>query len=527
MGKITIVRRTVERHTVGSTDDDPVVTTQDDGDMCVLLGDTATFEVFVEIPRQPFQGYLEFVLSRRTDTPGVFGRVAVYQAALPIPSKTAGARFTWDGRAMVDVPRQYSDRQLFDHNQQRMVNIPLREVAAGAHVHHGVYVVERITLFEKDGSVAADLRPDLELQDRTAVVVLPLIEIVFAPPQGGDRWRPLMDVGFGDASGVPFVAFCENAIHRAVEAYLPVRSVMKTIPGPDGPIHRWEEYQRVRIVRSYGFHRTEGFLVLVDLSKAGGPSFTTAPGATEANLAEYGSDPPHNNLFCWVDDLRSPMIRTIVCWCVPFLENQPSKPTETRLAFAKAFGPIGFPEDSCWLIEDGETVALPGPNGPRVASGGSVVGAVTAVDMMNVVVALDRADANMITVTSTDASIVPEERAADIQRALRAVVGYLSQIIAHELGHFFGICGPMSEAFGGPQSTGGLAMPDGSTATSVMSQDPAGHDVAYTETGLMVSGERQPLAQSFRLSGPIRSFTTDQLAYLTELLPLSIEIADE
>jgi len=122
------------------------------------------------------------------------------------------------------------------------------------------------------------------------------------------------------------------------------------------------------------------------------------------------------------------------------------------------------------------------PTLPRESDGDEVIGCVTKLDEANVVASVG-AD-GMPWVRAANTQEVPVQRAADIQRALRAVVGYLALLAAHEIGHLLGLAtGPRvnapSAGFGTSDESvpaGGIDMPDGTVAMPPLSQDPGGHD---------------------------------------------------
>jgi hypothetical protein len=123
----------------------------------------------------------------------------------------------------------------------------------------------------------------------------------------------------------------------------------------------------------------------------------------------------------------------------------------------------------------------------------------------------------LVGVETTNSEIVPLLRAADIQRALNSVAGYLAVILAHELGHLLGASAPRSL---GSQP---FPMPDGTGTGSYMNQDDGGHDVDVTSTGLMVNGNMVPRAQQLGVAGPERSFRAVQSAFLKMVLPRAID----
>ena len=518
IGKLMLIRRAVERVTLPAAPAAPIVAVQENGDFCPRLDKNVIIDVSVEVPRQPFQGKVELVISRRTDTAGVFSRVAVLEHAILQSERRLDVTFFWDGKATLEVPRHYSDREVVDLNQDKMVHVPVRELVAGEPVHHGVYVVERVTLLEKDGSVAGDLRPDLELQDKFAIVAEPLVEVRI----DGPSWRPLYDVGFGDGTPeqdgfiidtVPFVPLFEQAVHQATKSYFVGRGI--------------------RFVSTVGeSNRTQGMRVKIDCQPAGLPD---EDGSTHGSLESLGLAATQN-LFCWSDDASDTSPYSLAVWAGLLRKNAPNSPAEHREAFATAFGRIGFHPDKCWVVnqqQDNQSDPMtPGmwPTLPREVDGDEVTGCVTKLDEANVIAAVG-VD-GMPSVRTSNPLIVPDQRAADIQRALRAVVGYLAELAAHELGHLLGLATgprkPKPSAGAGTSDesipAGGIDMPDGTVAMPPLAQDPGGHDPIVTTTGLMLVGDKHPLAQHFRLSGPVRRFDGDQQAHANILFPISAEV---
>ena len=517
IGKLTLTRRAVERATLPAGYAPPTVTVQENGDYCPRLDKNVIIDVSVEVPRQPFQGKVELVISRRTDAAGVFSRVAVLEHPIVHSERALDVTFLWDGKATLGVPPHYSDREVVDLNQDKMVHVPVRELVAGEPVHHGVYVIERVTLLEKDGSVAGDLRPDLELQDKFAIVAEPLVELLF----DGPIWRPLYDVGFGEEiyeEHVPFVQLFAPGVLSATKLYYSGRGI--------------------RFVATIGqAFRTTGMRVSIFCHEASLQSAPSHDGGTFGSLKSLGLS-SSRNLFCWSDDAKDGLYSRVV-WAELFRRNAPTSPREHRRAFEQAFGPIGFPADKCWVItkkiSGGEDPQIPDmwPTLPRVVDGVDVTGCVTKLDEANVIAALG-VD-GMPSVRTTNTRVVPDQRAADIQRALRAVIGHLAQIAAHEIGHLVGIATSLLKRKPGAnfqeseesEPAGGIEMPDGTVALPPLAQDLEGHDTVVTATGLMVVGERQPLAQCLRLSGPVRRFNADQQAHANVLFPTSAEVVTQ
>jgi hypothetical protein len=528
-GKIEIIERTVMRDNRLFTDEEQVLVEEASGDFTPILGEKVRILVRVTPPYTPFEGTLRLAIGRRTkEEEKLISRVAVLHSMAEngdmfvTLTKSTLVVLEWDGLATEEVPREYSNRQIHDEIQDKMVFIPMMEMKPDQRAKHGPYVIEIVQLFAKDGTIAAQYAPDEDERDELTMVVQVVVDLIFTD----ESWKVLNAVGFGDtreASTVPFVQVYRAAVALRTSYYLRVAN-HRLVVSPN----RANATTGLRVELDCAQHWVQ---VGGEYDPAGGemgPSKTK--GETNTGFRLDGGE-FFGNLFLWYEEFSSAhpnaknvgnRVCDIVVYSAVLLEE--TMGDEGYQACISAFGRVGFPADrrmrwvrapkgayESTMKEDLRLFG--GPNAPRVhGEDGVVVGQVQLLDQSYIEPEVDPVT-GLITLATTNVYSVPVLRALDIQRALNAVVGYAAVILAHELGHLLG-------ATASPDSRSQpFPMPDASGTGPYMNQDEGEHDRQVTLTGLMVAGEKWPRAQLLGVSGSERSFAAAQRAYLMTVLP--------
>jgi hypothetical protein len=337
------------------------------------------------------------------------GQVAVLeQQVCSVLEQQTEVTVEWAGKADRDVPRQLSARTTPDLNKNNTpVRLPLREISKGENVRHGIYVVERIELAEKDGVIIASETP----KDRGLVVsVVCTIAFnlrLFASSLGH------FGIGDGTQLRAPYIDPIIEAIVKVVTGYYAGIGV--------------------RFAHTRSMANSIGIEVEIRDEMM---ALDVFPGGHQIQEAGTGFAITQN-IFGWCEESFGVMLAPggkFRCAVGPssMLNRNLDQGSDDSKAMNEVFGPLGVPRDS---VLDPPT--LPKLPKPRTVAGGRVDGQVTALDDANTSVVVN--DAGVITVTSTNPTVVPAQRATDIQRALNAFTNAVGTIAAHEFGHCLGL----------------------------------------------------------------------------------------
>jgi len=454
-----------------------------------LLKEKARFRIRLDDLPVPFEGTLRIVVSRPTDDG--FGPVAILeQKVCSLTEKQIDVAVEWVGKTDRDVPRQLSARTTPNlNNNGAPMHLPLREMKKDDNVRHGVYVVERIELAEKDGIVIASDKP----QDPGLVV--PVICTLFFDMNL--FVSSLHHFGIGD--GVNFNAPYVDEIRRAILA------VARSHYGGMGI--------RFAITRtrtaSVGFMiHIKDTVAFLDPTGAG-----VIPGGTVTKERGAGFVVSHN-IFAWIEESfgsnTSSDRLTIEIGPTGMLNRNVDQNSDDSKVLHEVFGPLGVAKDSKsnpFLLPDAET---PKPTKPRTVTAGRVEGEVTDLDAANTSVSVS--DGGVFTVTTINPSIVPAQRAADIQRALNAFTNSVGAFAAHELGHALGLV-----AKADPSKTKIDVPGKGAVLSPLAGGDDGGHNRPPQGT-LMDPGETIRLRTIFT-PGKRLAFGASDRRYLLDCFP--------
>lgn len=494
MGTIALVRRVVRRadFEAGTFEEQP------GGSFTPFLGESGALDFDINVPYVPFKGSIEATLARRTSQ-GAYHPVTTLQMAFKADDQdTVSVRLVWDGTVKYSVPRHLSDRHVFDENQSAVVFAPCREMRPGEPARFGAFVLQRARLLDKDGAVAGNLKPDAALQNEAALVVVPLIEIIMER----NLARGLLDCGFGDdLSFIPFLKlFRESVFERIYRAFadLGIRFV-DTVSGDK--------------------RRTQGMPVFIK-SEQSATTPDNSPGVTVVTM----SGPAYrcsNNLFFWTDRAEGSQCFSNMHFSTLMVKNSPVAPVGDRALFQEIFAPLGVAANSYWYVPGPTSDDLMGNAdvvlevkvcAPRSQSeDGTVTGRATEVDANNCNTSTD--SAGLAVIQSSDGARVPPLRAAQLQRALRAAVGYTVTGVAHELGHYVGAVSSLSKNT--------WIDVDGTRVQSPHAQGAGDHDPTASVDGLMQSGFDITLAQAIGETSHPLQFNARQRDYLHAMFPLA------
>ncbi|MBN2191809.1 MAG: hypothetical protein JW751_03245, partial [Polyangiaceae bacterium] len=392
--------------------------------------------------------------------------------------------FRWHGRATVEVPRAVSTQTTMDVHAGGPTQIPLHEMGTGEIARRGQYAARELIVTEKDGSVAGRSEP------ASPVLIELLCEAFFA--RGLFR-ECMQDYGFGD--GTRWMAvygdLIVEGVKRGLRDYhsgLGIRFVARA-SDQTNPVatDRLSILFRERVVE---FGESLVF-----------------PGMTRFRVVGPGVD-LNQNIYCWEDRVVGEM------WCVIglsslFFRKQIGTPDGD--AFDQAYGPVGV-RSGPGFDWDGPDWTPPTPEPRRVNADGSVTGQVNEIDEAHTMVVLQP---NGLPVVQTiNPVLVPPQRAADIQRAMRAFIWANATIGAHELGHYLGLVSTRE-----PGNRSSITVAGKGTWESPLNGDAEGHNRIPTSPHLMNPGPTIPCSTLFGLDGIDVGVEPINRQYLADCLP--------
>jgi hypothetical protein len=447
-----------------------------------LLKETARFRIRLDDLATPFEGTLRVVVSRPTDDG--FGQVVTLeQQVCSLTEKQIEVAVEWDGKAGLDVPRHLSVRTTPDlNNNGKPMRIPLREMSKGDNARHGVYVVERIELAEKDGVVIASDKP----QDPGLVV--PVVLTVFF--RMSDFVPSLGDFGIGDGTkfNAPYIDAIKEAIVNVIAGY----------------------YKGVGARVATTTKAASSIGIEIEIGRIMG-QFGVFPGGT--GIEETGSGfVIKSNIFAWREESFGVLLapgahfRAAVGPSSILFRNQDQNSDDSKV-LSEIFGPLGVARDS--------GINPPNPpkaTKPRTVTAGRVEGQVTDLDSANTTVSVSAA--GVIKVGATDPKVVPPKRASDIERALNAFTNSVGIIAAHELGHCLGLV-----AKADPKKTK-IDIPGKGAVVSPLAGDDENHDRPPLAGNFMDPGETIQLRTIFT-PGKRLAMRDSNRKYLLDCFPVS------
>jgi hypothetical protein len=358
----------------------------------------------------PFEGKVQLTLSRNT-TDGMTA-VAVVAEELCSTAATATVEVIWNGAVDRAVPRQVSNRTTPDLNPGNDPSkIPLREMDEDSLVLHGLYAVEKIELVEKDDSVAASVTP------ANGGFVVPMVCTLHFDPMGlaGALGR------FGFADGTRIVTPYIEDIRRAI--FLVATSYYRGIGVQFFFTHARENAAGIRV------EITEKFVVFGQAE----------PGATKLQETVPDGINLLINIFGWSDETFFKRDNGdeffVVIGPEALLDRNLDQNSDDSKMLNEVFGPLGVSRTATSTSRDDQF--RPQATRPRTMTNGKVDGRVTFEDHNNTSVSLS--SEGVFTVTTIDPTIVPPQRATEIQRALNAFTNATGLFVAHELGHALGL----------------------------------------------------------------------------------------
>jgi hypothetical protein len=445
-----------------------------------LLKEIARFRIQLTDLVAPFEGTVRVVVSRPTDDG--FGQVAILeQQVCSLTEKQIDVAVVWDGKADREAPRQLSARTTPNlNNNGAPMHLPLREMNKGDNVRHGVYIVERIELAEKDGVVIASETP------KDPGLVVPVVFTVFF--NLGDFVPSLGHFGIGDGTKfkAPYIDAIKEATVNVITGYY------------NGVGARFATTSKA--ANSIG--------IQVEIAGIMG-QFGAFPGGSSIQENDPGFV-IKSNIFAWREESFGVLLapgdhfRAAVGPSSILFRNQDQKSDDSKV-LNEVFGPLGVARDS--------GINPPSPpmaTKPRTVTAGRVEGQVTDLDAANTSVSVSAA--GVIKVTTTNPSVVPAQRAADIQRALNAFTNSVGYIAAHELGHCLGLV-----AKADPKKAK-IDIPGKGTVLSPLSGDDEGHNQPPQGNRFMDPGETIRLRTIFT-PGLRLAFRDSNRKYLLDCFP--------
>ena len=358
----------------------------------------------------PFEGKVRLTLSRNT-TDG-FSAVAVIEEELCSTEATATVEVIWNGAVDRDVPRQVSNRTTPDLNPgKNPTNIPLREMDEDSLVLHGLYAVEKIELVEKDDSIAANATP------ANGGFVVPMVCTLFFNPAAFAASLGRFGIGDGFKIAAPYIEDIRRAIFIVASSY----------------------YKDHGVQFFFSHSRDNSAGIMIEILDTQFNFGSSDPGATKIlETADVGVD-LKSNIFGWEDVtfFKRANGDEFFVRIAPsaMLDRNMDQASDDSKVLNEVFGPLGVAKDSISLpLKD---PFGPKPVRPRTVTNGKVDGQVTFTDHNNTSVSLS--NNAVFTVTTIDPSLVPPQRAKEIERALNAITNAVGSLVAHEVGHVLGL----------------------------------------------------------------------------------------
>jgi hypothetical protein len=358
----------------------------------------------------PFEGKVRLTLSRNT-TDGM-SAVAVIEEELCSTETSATVEVIWNGAVDRDVPRQVSNRTTPDLNPgKKPTNIPLREMGEDSLVVHGLYAVEKIELVEKDDSIAATATP------ANGGFVVPMVCTLFFNPAAFAASLGRFGIGDGFKIAAPYIEDIRRAIFIVASSY----------------------YKDHGLQFFFTHDRNNAAGIMIEILDTQFNFGSSDPGATKIlETADTGVD-LKSNIFGWEDVtfFKRANGDEFFVRIAPsaMLDRNMDQASDDSKVLNEVFGPLGVAKDSISLpLKD---PFGPKPVRPRTVTNGKVDGQVTFTDHNNTSVSLS---ANAVfTVATIDPSLVPPQRAKEIERALNAITNAVGTLVAHEVGHVMGL----------------------------------------------------------------------------------------
>lgn len=381
-----------------------------------LVKEQIRFRVKLSGLSTPFDGRVRVTVSR--DTTDGLTTVAAVDTQFCADDPDATVHVTWDGIVDRAVPRQVSTQTTPNLNPGATpTNIPLREMDEADVVRHGAYVVEKIELIEKDDSVLTTANVTAE----DAGFVIPMVCTLFFEPRLFATSLGNFGIGDGNDNNAPYLDAIKRSIFIAAASHY------------DGI--------GVRFFTSSKRGAARGLMVEVRdvVAVSDGAGRGVIPGG--AAFQETGDlFLVKSNIFGWAEETFLPQTNgdhfDIQVGPDGLLNRNADQNSDDSIVLNEVFGPLGVARDS--MHEPFFTPAqTPKPVRPRTVANGKVDGMVTKVDVDNTTASVS--DAGVITVTSTNPTIVPTQRATEITRALNALANSTGIFVAHELGHGLGL----------------------------------------------------------------------------------------
>lgn len=368
------------------------------------------FKVSVNGLSTPFEGKVRLTLSRNT-TDGLTP-IAVVEEELCSTNPNATVEVIWNGAVDREVPRQVSDRTTPNlAKAPDKTNIPVREMTENSLVLHGPYTVEKIEVVEKDDSVAAAGTP------ANGGFVVPMVCTLFFNPGAFAASLGRFGIGDGFKIAAPYIEDIRRAIFIVASSYY--------------------KDHGVQFFFSHSRENSAGIMIeILDTQFNFGSS---DPGATKIlETADVGVN-LKSNIYGWEDTtfFKRANGDEFFVRVAPsaMLDRNIDQASDDSKVLNEVFGPLGVAKDSVSLeIKD---PFRPQPVRPRTVTNGKVDGQVTFTDHNNTSVSLS---ANAVfTVTTIDPSLVPPQRAKEIERALNSFTNAVGTLAAHEMGHVMGL----------------------------------------------------------------------------------------
>lgn len=381
-----------------------------------LVREKIRFRVKLTGLSTPFDGKVRVTLAR--DTTDGLSAIAAVEARFCSDEANATVNVIWDGVVDRAVPRQVSTRTTPNLNPGASpTNIPLREMEKDDRVRHGAYVAEKIEVLEKDDSVVSTTN----VPAQEGGFVVPMVCTLFFEPRLFATSLGNFGIGDGNDNNAPYLDSIKRSIFIAAASHY--------------------DSVGIRFFTSSRRGAARGLMVEVRdvVAALDGGGGGVIPGG--ASLQETGDNfLVKSNLFGWVEETFLAQTNgdkfEIQVGPDGLLNRNADQKSDDSIVLNEVFGPLGVARDS--MHEPFFTPAqTPKPVRPRTITNGQVDGMVTAVDVANTSVSVS--DAGVITVTTTNPTLVPAQRATEITRALNALANSTGIFVAHELGHGLGL----------------------------------------------------------------------------------------
>lgn len=420
--------------------------------------------------------------------------------------------FTWDGVADRDVEAHLSDRTT-PRVDGTSLHIPVREISSGSRVPHGIYHVRRVMLVDGSGTQLD------ESQVQNVSVSVPVLVVL----RFNSEWRAdVISFGlehFREQVELGIRAYCQSVYTTAgahARFLFDTSRTARTAPAPT------DLTANVPATVDVGGHQvTPAFdeAFVIDIGGVQSPIPTDDEGNKKLLLGRTRG-PPNNifvpagvrhidhtvdnfNMFVTLDGAR--VCRIYVSHLINY--NDWSSWGIGTTKFRTTFYGLGVRRSTSVLWTDSGLIRTRWKAGPDLNPNRTL----TSDEAGSFAVVLS--SSGMATVSlAQPGSRRAAKRAKQVERALRRFVRMVGNVVAHEVGHAFGLVTPQRREDGTPNV---VSLSDGTRVGAPLAGDATGHARFSDEDDIMVIPGGVPFAQFVQTA----KFGQSNAQYLKDCLP--------